>query len=98
MLEANRRSDELESRLNPENIGYPLDRAWRVLVVVPSFNEGNALRATVLTLLAAGREVLVVDDGSRDDTKAIRALPISTFGMQLTWVRVPLYRLAWTLR
>jgi len=41
-------------------------------VVVPAFNEANAVGAVVTGLLAAGpwREILVIDDGSTDETGA----------------------------
>src|SRR6516162_5867487 len=41
-------------------------------VIVPAYNEARALRATLRSLLAVGDyAVVVVDDGSRDDTWAI---------------------------
>jgi glycosyltransferase involved in cell wall biosynthesis len=47
------------------------------LVIVPAYNEGRAVGATVERLLAAGHRVVVVDDGSRDDTgEIVRALPV----------------------
>jgi glycosyltransferase involved in cell wall biosynthesis len=47
------------------------------MVIVPSYNEGKAVGATVQRLLAAGFRVVVVDDGSRDDTPdVLRALPV----------------------
>ena len=44
----------------------------RTSVVIPAFNEGRAIGAVVEGLLAAAtwHEVLVVDDGSTDDTTA----------------------------
>jgi glycosyltransferase involved in cell wall biosynthesis len=47
-----------------------------VLVIVPAFNEGKAVKTTVEHLLAAGYRVVVVDDGSSDDTAEVRHLPI----------------------
>jgi glycosyltransferase involved in cell wall biosynthesis len=47
-----------------------------VLVIVPAFNEGGAVRTTVERLLAAGHRVVVVDDGSSDETVEVRRLPI----------------------
>jgi glycosyltransferase involved in cell wall biosynthesis len=43
-----------------------------VSVVIPAFNEGPVIGQVVAALTAAGpwREVIVVDDGSRDDTGA----------------------------
>jgi dolichyl-phosphate beta-glucosyltransferase len=54
-----------------------LDAAPRLSVVIPAYNEGKRLRATLERVLEwTGQwggtfEVLVVDDGSRDDTSAI---------------------------
>jgi glycosyltransferase involved in cell wall biosynthesis len=47
-----------------------------VLVIVPAFNEGRAVRTTVERLLAAGHRVVVVDDGSSDETMEVRRLPV----------------------
>jgi glycosyltransferase involved in cell wall biosynthesis len=47
-----------------------------VLVIVPAYNEGKAVRATVERLLASGYRVVVVDDGSSDETTEVRRLPI----------------------
>ena len=43
-----------------------------VSIVIPAFNEGDAIAAVVASLAAAGawREIIVVDDGSQDDTGA----------------------------
>ena len=43
-----------------------------VSIVIPAFNEGEAISAVVASLAAAGpwREIIVVDDGSHDDTSA----------------------------
>jgi glycosyltransferase involved in cell wall biosynthesis len=43
-----------------------------VLVIVPAFNEGKAVKTTVEHLLAAGYRVVVVDDGSSGDTAEVR--------------------------
>jgi glycosyltransferase involved in cell wall biosynthesis len=44
-------------------------RPRRLLVVIPAFNEGGRIAPVVRTVLAqAEAEVLVVDDGSRDET------------------------------
>ena len=40
----------------------------RVLVIVPAYNEGRVITDTVERLLAAGYQVVVVDDGSSDET------------------------------
>ena len=44
----------------------------RAVAIVPAFNEGERVAATVRALrrIEAIREVLVVDDGSSDDTAA----------------------------
>jgi len=39
-----------------------------IFVIVPAFNEGPAIRGVVAPLLAAGYQVVVVDDGSTDAT------------------------------
>ena len=43
------------------------DDLW---IVMPAYNEGSAIGATLLGLREAGYHVVVVDDGSRDDTAA----------------------------
>jgi glycosyltransferase involved in cell wall biosynthesis len=48
----------------------------RVMVIVPAYNEGPVIQATVRGLLDAGREVIVVDDGSCDETATVRELPV----------------------
>jgi len=48
----------------------------RVLVIVPAYNEGRVITDTVERLLAAGYQVVVVDDGSSDETMEVRRLPI----------------------
>jgi glycosyltransferase involved in cell wall biosynthesis len=48
----------------------------RVMVIVPAYNEGPVIVATVRGLLNAGHEVIVVDDGSRDETGDVRELPV----------------------
>ena len=48
-----------------------------VFVVVPAYNEGRTIRGVVTSLLAQEREVIVVDDGSIDDTATrLAGLPI----------------------
>ncbi len=46
------------------------------MVIVPAFNEGRAVKNTVQLLLAAGYRVVVVDDGSADETVEVRRLPV----------------------
>ena len=46
------------------------------MVIVPAFNEGRAVKSTVGPLLAAGYRVVVVDDGSTDETVEIKRLPV----------------------
>src|SRR5215831_19841976 len=53
-----------------------MDAGRRVIVIVPAFNEGKAVKATVEPLLAAGYQVVVVDDGSTDETAEVRHLPL----------------------
>jgi glycosyltransferase involved in cell wall biosynthesis len=48
-----------------------------VFVIVAAYNEGRVLRHTVAPLLEQGYSVVVVDDGSADDTfAAARGLPV----------------------
>jgi glycosyltransferase involved in cell wall biosynthesis len=42
----------------------------KVFVVIPAYNEGRVLANTVWALLPYGYSVVVVDDGSRDDSAA----------------------------
>ena len=42
--------------------------ARRVVVVVPAYNEARSIRAVVRDLIATGVSVVVVDDGSSDET------------------------------
>jgi glycosyltransferase involved in cell wall biosynthesis len=53
-----------------------MDAERLVLVIVPAYNEGRVVAATVERLLAAGYQVVVVDDGSSDETTEVRHLPI----------------------
>jgi len=53
-----------------------MDVQSSLLVVVPAYNEGRVIGATVDSLLSAGYRVVVVDDGSSDDTGDVRRLPV----------------------
>jgi glycosyltransferase involved in cell wall biosynthesis len=53
-----------------------MSRELSVVVIVPAHNEGRVIRTTVERLLTAGYRVVVVDDGSRDETVEVRQLPI----------------------
>jgi glycosyltransferase involved in cell wall biosynthesis len=44
-------------------------------VVIAAYNEGPAIRVVVRGVVAAGWPVVVVDDGSRDDTAAAATMP-----------------------
>ncbi len=44
-------------------------------VVIAAYNEGGAIRGVVQQVIAAGWPVVVVDDGSRDDTATAAAQP-----------------------
>ena len=76
---ARRREARSPMRLEP---GYVPD----VSVVIPAYNEAAGIAATVLSMADSsyrGRlEIVVVDDGSADDTAAIAA------GLDLPYVRV----------
>lgn len=43
----------------------------RVLVIIPAYNEAENIEATVQSVIDAGFDYLVVNDGSRDNTLAI---------------------------
>jgi glycosyltransferase involved in cell wall biosynthesis len=47
-------------------------------VVIAAYNEARAIRAVVGEVVAAGWSVVVVDDGSRDDTAAAARVPGAT--------------------
>jgi len=47
-------------------------------VVIAAYNEARAIRAVVGEVVAAGWAVVVVDDGSRDDTAAAARMPGAT--------------------
>src|ERR1700732_4807314 len=48
----------------------------RVFLVIPAYNEGRVLASTIRSLLPCGYSIVVVDDGSSDDTAAIlKGLP-----------------------
>lgn len=44
-----------------------------VVVVIPAFNEGRVIGDVLASVLALGYTVVVVDDGSTDDTAAVAA-------------------------
>ena len=43
----------------------------RVLVIIPAYNEAENIETTVQSVIDAGFDYLVVNDGSRDNTLAI---------------------------
>lgn len=48
-----------------------------VFVVIPAYNEGRAIRPVVQSLLALTYSVVVIDDGSGDDTwEILNSLPV----------------------
>lgn len=54
------------------------DATARPFVVVPCLNEARAIRGLLLGILAHCRDVIVVDDGSSDDTAALVAqMPVT---------------------
>lgn len=46
------------------------------MVIVPAYNEARVLKKTVEMLIETGHVIVVIDDGSTDDTNAIRLLPV----------------------
>ena len=57
--------------------GVTADRA-DTYVVIAAFNEGKVIRRVVGEVVAAGWTVVIVDDGSRDDTAAAASMPGAT--------------------
>jgi polyprenyl-phospho-N-acetylgalactosaminyl synthase len=54
-----------------------LGNARSIFVIVPAFNEATVIRETVQQLLQKGYSVIVVDDGSTDNTEEVlRSMPI----------------------
>jgi cellulose synthase/poly-beta-1,6-N-acetylglucosamine synthase-like glycosyltransferase len=54
----------------------PADRAWTVSVIVPAYNEGKVLGACARSIAGQATpplEIIVVDDGSTDDTPTVVA-------------------------
>jgi glycosyltransferase involved in cell wall biosynthesis len=51
----------------PSNLSDPRDAVW---IVIAAYNEGAVIGDVVAPLVAGGYGVVVVDDGSRDDTAA----------------------------
>ena len=58
----------------PDASPLPEPAARRVLVAIPCYNEGLTIGSLVLKARAHADEVLVIDDGSTDDTAAIARL------------------------
>lgn len=55
-----------------------------LLVLIPAYNEARSIGAVVGELVAAGHDVLVVDDGSTDETPAI----LAEYAAKHDWIRV----------
>src|SRR5256712_3007280 len=52
----------------------PKSKPLSVLAAIPAFNEGTTIGSVVLRTKQYAEEVVVIDDGSRDDTAEIAAL------------------------
>jgi polyprenyl-phospho-N-acetylgalactosaminyl synthase len=51
--------------------------ARSVFIVIPAYNEGHVLRSTLEGLLGSGYSIVVLDDGSTDDTQhLLRDYPV----------------------
>jgi glycosyltransferase involved in cell wall biosynthesis len=59
------------------------------LIIIPAFNETVAIEKTVMSLSGSGMDILVVNDGSSDNTKAI-VESLQTRLPQLCLVSLPL--------
>jgi glycosyltransferase involved in cell wall biosynthesis len=53
----------------------------RVLVIIPAFNEGKIIEDVISSVLSIGYSLVVVDDGSRDDTYS-RIVNYSCFALK----------------
>jgi polyprenyl-phospho-N-acetylgalactosaminyl synthase len=53
-----------------------MTNAKLVVVIVPAYNEGSVLKANIQPLLNTGHTIVVVDDGSTDNTSNIKELPV----------------------
>ncbi len=64
-------------------------RQLRIAVVIPAFNEGNKIAATVASIPDFVDEIFVIDDASTDDTSSVAraAFPPATPGRVLEVVR-----------
>ena len=48
-----------------------------IFIAVPAYNEGSVLKETLSPLIASGYSLVIVDDGSQDDTwEILKQLPI----------------------
>jgi glycosyltransferase involved in cell wall biosynthesis len=64
-------------------------RQLRIAVVIPAFNEGNKIAATIRSIPDLVDEIFVIDDASSDDTHSVAraAVPASTPGRLFEVVR-----------
>lgn len=59
--------------LDPADLAHPEE----VFVIIPSYNEGSVLKKTLVHLIQQGYSIVVVDDGSIDNTgQTLKGLPI----------------------
>ena len=56
-----------------------------IFIAIPAYNEGSVLKETLSPLIASGYSLVVVDDGSQDDTwKILNQLPIHALRHPIT--------------
>ena len=59
----------------------------KVAAIIPAYNEENTISAVISTLVASGRfeEIVVISDGSTDDTAKVARIAGATLVHELPW-------------